>query len=138
MRWAIVRRIGESHPITLLSKPRGGVSSARNLGIKHAHGDLIALLDQDDAWYPSHLADMAGPFQEPRTRALGWVYSDLDEIDETGELLTQSALRTAGAPHPKTSISDCLRQNMFVLPSASLFSRKAFESIGGFDEGLSR
>ena len=134
----IVRRIGETHPITLLSQPQSGVAAARNLGIRHAHGDLIALLDQDDAWYPSHLADMKPPFHEQRARPLGWVYSDLDEIDQTGELRTQSLLRGSQAPHPKTSVADCLRHDMLVRPSASLFARKAFEAIGGFDEGLSR
>jgi GT2 family glycosyltransferase len=31
----------------------------------------------------------------------------------------------------------CLRENMYVLPSASLISRKAFDDVGGFDERLS-
>jgi glycosyltransferase involved in cell wall biosynthesis len=135
---AIVRRVVDGQPFTLLSQPQGGVSSARNLGIRHAHGDLIALLDQDDAWYPSHLADMVPAFLERRSRPLGWVYSDLDEIDHTGEFLTHSVLTASAAPHPKTSVSDCLRQDMFVMPSASLFSRRAFEAVGGFDEQLSR
>ena len=45
----------ERHPIRLISKPNGGQSSARNLGVEYADGDLIAFLDQDDVWYPNHL-----------------------------------------------------------------------------------
>lgn len=36
--------------IKLINKPNGGVSSARNRGIKEASGDWIALLDSDDIW----------------------------------------------------------------------------------------
>lgn len=134
---AIVRRMAETHPITLLSQPNAGQSAARNLGIQHAHGDLIALLDQDDSWYPSHLAELAAPFQESRSRPLGWVYSDLDEVDRDGKLIAQSVLGRAGAGHPKTSVLDCLRQDMFVLPSAAVIARHAFDAVGGFDERLS-
>jgi glycosyltransferase involved in cell wall biosynthesis len=133
---AIVRRISESHPITLLSQPGGGAASARNLGVRHAHGDLVAFLDQDDVWYPAHLAEMLPPFQEQRSKPLGWVYSDLDEIDRTGKLLVRSCVKKAEGLHPKTSLPDCLRRDMFVMPSAALVSRRAFEAIGGFDERL--
>ena len=47
----IVADMALSHSITLLRKANGGQSSARNVGIAHANGDLIALLDQDDAWH---------------------------------------------------------------------------------------
>lgn len=36
--------------IKLINKENGGVSSARNRGIKEANGDWIALLDSDDIW----------------------------------------------------------------------------------------
>jgi glycosyltransferase involved in cell wall biosynthesis len=52
----IVQTIAGGHPgIRLLHKENGGQSSARNHGAAHATSDLIALLDQDDAWYPNHL-----------------------------------------------------------------------------------
>ena len=34
--------------ITIISKDNGGLSSARNTGLKHAHGDYILFLDSDD------------------------------------------------------------------------------------------
>jgi glycosyltransferase involved in cell wall biosynthesis len=41
--------------ITVISIPNGGVSNARNLGIKACHGELIAFLDADDVWYTDKL-----------------------------------------------------------------------------------
>jgi len=36
--------------IKIINKKNGGVSSARNIGLKAAEGDFIALLDSDDEW----------------------------------------------------------------------------------------
>jgi glycosyltransferase involved in cell wall biosynthesis len=133
----IVRELATSHPIRLLTKPNGGQSSARNLAVDHAHGDLIAFLDQDDAWYPNHLSTLIAPFLEKRAITLGWTYSGLDRINEAGEIITRGYLGPLHIDHPKRDISSCLRQDMFILPSASLILRKAFVSVGGFDERLS-
>jgi glycosyltransferase involved in cell wall biosynthesis len=136
----IVERIAAGRradvPIKLLRKINGGQSSARNFGAQHASGDLIAFLDQDDLWYPNHLDRLIQPFLTRSDTELGWVYSNLDEIDENGNLITRSCLSTVGTPHPKRSLFECLREDMFVLPSASLISRAAFRVAGGFDERL--
>ena len=133
---AIVERLAQERPITLLRKANGGQSSARNFGVKHSTCALIAFLDQDDLWYPGHLAELVKPFQRTADIPLGWVYSDLAEIDQSGHMMRHSILRDTGSEHPKRTLIGCLSQDMFVLPSASLISRKAFEAIGGFDEQL--
>lgn len=133
---AIVERMALLHPIRLLRKPNGGQSSARNMGVRESKGLLIAFLDQDDVWYESHLAELAKPFARPHEPPLGWSYSDLDEIDENGAMVCRSYLSSLDTVHPKRHIYECIRQDMFVLPSASLVSRAAFEAVGGFDERL--
>ncbi len=42
--------------LVILSQPNGGLSSARNLGLKHAHGDYVLLLDADDMLLPCDVA----------------------------------------------------------------------------------
>lgn len=44
--------------IRVFHKENGGVSSARNLGIKNARADYIAFLDSDDWWKPEFLEKM--------------------------------------------------------------------------------
>ena len=132
---AVATAIAGEHPgFQLIKKENGGQSSARNLGVKHSRGSLIALLDQDDIWYPCHLERLAQPFEENRVHRLGWTYSNVDEIDQSGRFVTRRLL--APHLHPKQNIFQCLRQDMFVLPSGSMFSRELFEEIGGFDEDL--
>lgn len=41
--------------IKLISIPNGGVSNARNVGIRASIGELIAFLDADDVWEPEKL-----------------------------------------------------------------------------------
>jgi len=43
--------------VTCLIKPNGGLSSARNYGVKHAKGDLIMCLDADDKLTENSIAD---------------------------------------------------------------------------------
>ncbi len=133
---AIVANYATNHPIILLQQPNAGQAAARNLGIRHSSGNLIALLDQDDIWYPHHLQALAEPFTQPNVDALGWTYSDIDQINENNRLRLRAALSTVVITHPKTRLDVCLSEDMFVLPSASMFTRSAFDAVGGFDEQL--
>lgn len=123
-------------PLRLLRQENAGQSAARNLAVRHARGELVAFLDQDDSWYPSHLAQLAEPFREPRNKPLGWTYSNLDEVDRNGALVASAVLDRSDTEHPKTSLTEALRADMFILPSATMVSRAAFEAVGGFDERL--
>ena len=134
---SIVAEMAKIHDICLIQKANGGQSSARNLGVSRSTTPLIALLDQDDIWYPHHLRELVKPFHEERYPELGWVYSNLDEIDLAGRMVTRSCLdHVPLVVHPKKSLSGCLVTDMFVVPTSTLISRQAFDATGGFDERL--
>src|SRR5664279_4618182 len=67
---SIVENLATEHPITLLCKPNGGQSSARNMAVEHTHCSHIAFLDQDDAWYQDHIQTLKTPFLDARVNNL--------------------------------------------------------------------
>ena len=50
--------------ITLVDQANGGVSKARNEGLKRAEGDYIALLDSDDEWLPEKIEKQMSVFEK--------------------------------------------------------------------------
>ena len=122
-------------PIRILQQPNAGQSAARNRAARQAEGEYLAFLDQDDRWYPQHLELLAAALDE--NPAAGWSYSDFDEIDFDGNLVTRSFLHAHGVRHPKQTIFECIAADLMVLPSASMVRRSAFEQAAGFDEQLS-
>jgi glycosyltransferase involved in cell wall biosynthesis len=133
----IIADLAKKYPLQYHQKQNGGQSSARNYGVRLSHGDLIAFLDQDDLWYPNHLEELVKPFLERYYPEIGWVYSTMDDIGEYDELYRYDILSYFDSIHPKRSLAQCLSTDMFVIPSATLVSTKAFNDVGGFDERLS-
>ncbi len=110
-----------------------GQSAARNAGAERARSDMIAFIDQDDRWYPDRLEialKLHGDFV--------MTYSDFDEIDESGSIVTRRALELhQPGRHPWKSLPDILAQDLLVLPGTCLFDKKVFIKAGGFDPQLS-
>ena len=111
-----------------------GQSAARNNGIAHASSPLICLLDQDDYFLPRHIEVLLNNFdlEDPQ---FGFSYGDLWRSNETGEIVSHTCVNV-DVQHPLLDIKVMLRNNMNILPSATLISREAFLAVGGFDPEL--
>ena len=67
-------------PVICRRKTNGGVSSARNLGIKEAKGEYVAFLDADDLWEPTKLEKQVARLDEQPQ--VGLCFAAVQRIDE--------------------------------------------------------
>lgn len=115
----------------LVNKPNGGLSSARNFGIRHARAAYIALLDGDDAYLPDKLANHVAHLD--RDPHIGVVYSASKIIRDDGR---PTAMFLSGKPILPESLLALLCKNFVGHGSNALFRRELVGEIGEFDETL--
>ncbi|WP_180064662.1 glycosyltransferase family A protein [Acinetobacter sp. YH12095] len=112
----------KSFNVNLINQSNGGVSKARNTGLRSSNGDFIAFLDSDDQWFPDKLEKQTKLLElNPQIDLLGCAFDGL-YLPNTpdGSLL-------------KIDISKLIFKNYFQ-PSTVIMKRKVFEEIGYFDE----
>jgi len=116
---------------TLIDQENGGQGAARNAGVAASSAPYICFLDQDDFYLAHHNRTLAEAIP-PDDPLLGYIYADLWDADAEGRVASYGMIKDY-AVHPKRNLLDLLRNDMYVLPSASLTRREAFEAVGGFD-----
>ncbi len=113
--------------LTVLLQERGGVSAARNLGIRHCDCDWVALLDSDDEWLPGKLeAQFAALTEQPGHRLL-----HCDEIwIRDGRRVNQAKRhRKRGGWIFEHCLPLCV-----ISPSAAVLERRLLAEVGAFNE----
>lgn len=107
-----------------------GVSAARNMAVRAAQGELVAFLDSDDVWFPTHLEKLLGAME--RT-GVDVVYAN-GEIRESPESPPSGRSDFGPQPREASHLAECIYYYNFVLPSVTLVRREFFEKVGFFDE----
>jgi glycosyltransferase involved in cell wall biosynthesis len=127
---AVVGELGDR--VRYLKKANGGVSSARNHGMAAARGDYLALLDSDDEWLPTHVAEQA-EFLD-RHPDFGLVITDVARMDEQRRDF-EIFHRREFIPVDGWVLPYVLR-NPALAPASAMLTRAVYEDVGGFDETL--
>jgi glycosyltransferase involved in cell wall biosynthesis/SAM-dependent methyltransferase len=120
-----------------------GMSASRNLGIRHAKGDYIALLDADDIWLPEKLEKQVAILEAQPEAAMvysstwmwySWTGNPEDAKFDRG--------RTLGVP-PDTLVQPPMLLPIFLEGKAEtpgtcgiLMRRELVDAVGGFEESF--
>ena len=116
--------------IRVVRQENGGLSAARNHGLRVARGELVALLDSDDLWHPSFLAAQVALLQQ---------HPEIDIVTgnawNLGGWRDGTPWRAYPDPRPQPSLVEILRDEeaVFIM---SVVRRRVFDVVEGFDETL--
>ena len=146
---AIAVRYAEQYPgkvryVEHTGHENRGMSASRNLGIRHARGEYIALLDADDVWFPHKLQQQIAILDsQPET---GMVYGSSqywyswtgNPADLQYDFVPQLGVQPNTLVRPPTllTLSYPLGQGVAPCPSDLLFRRQMVDRIGGFEEAF--
>lgn len=116
----------------ILNDQNIGTYASLNKAIRASKADLIAILNDDDIWEPTKLADQVELLdQQP---GVGLVGCDGFFIDSEGN---RTEVNPLGFEFPFFETGDQIDGFVYrnlVIPSGAMFRRSVFEELGGFDE----
>jgi hypothetical protein len=118
--------------IVLIQTANRGVSSARNTAMSHARGQYFALLDADDIWHPTFLAEQLAMLEARPEIAV--VTGNARNL---GGPFDGEPVRRWPTVQQELTMQDMVEKedSVFIM---SMFRRTVFDAIGGFDTARAR
>lgn len=119
--------------IRYISQYHGGVSAARNTGIRLSASRWIAFLDSDDLWLPEHLENVMNVIKK---YDLEWACGERIEVKYEKNILPKAFLEHKIALTEGELINNYFPTKIkpFLNVSGAVISKKALEDVGCFDE----
>src|SRR4051812_20566117 len=120
--------------ITYLVQENAGPSAARNAGVGHARGELIAFLDGDDIWLPEYLSEQVARANADRGVAV--IHADAEVIGDPATAgMTLRQLNRSGG---EASFAAIVTERYTLTTSCTVVRREWWERVGRFDPALRR
>lgn len=122
-----------------INKKNGGISSAKNEGLKLAKGDWIQFIDCDDMIASEKISESAFYFDKGIDVILtGYRYFEAKEGVKSSRIIGRDNFMPEVFLNKfdTKDVKDVFRLKNPFVTSAPLFRRYIFEKIGGFDERL--
>lgn len=114
--------------IRIVDQPRnGGVSAARNAGVRAATGEWIAFNDSDDLWVPDKLAIQVAHLEG--NPGCDGVHTAVRAFYDDGRITVSDPIA------PRLTLVDALHDNMIRI-QCLVIRTAVMCAIGGFDESL--
>ena len=126
---AVAAQFGDA--IRYIRQTNQGMAATRNTALRHAAGEIISFLDDDDLWLPDYLSVVMPHFQAEASLAAAHTGYQLTS-DEEGRDFPGHSTRTV----PAGNLYDTLIEGGFFPPSSVSVRRKILDTVGFFDEGL--
>jgi glycosyltransferase involved in cell wall biosynthesis len=124
--------------IKLIRQSNGGPSLARNTGVAHARGEIIAFLDSDDTWQPEKLERQVRLMQSGGSQVPCCVCNAETVADG---LLLPSSFDSAGVSSGFSegfwlNPAELIATRFLLFNQVVAIRRESFEKIGGFNESM--
>lgn len=119
--------------IKIFQKENEGVAIARNYGVAQANNELIAFLDADDYWHPTHLEDLNTLIEKfPQSKWFATAYekkfNDKLVVPYDGPIMKNTSAYVSVANYFENCLIDSISWT-----SAMCFKKSFFNSLNGFD-----
>ena len=124
----IVKRLASyDKRIVYIEKPNGGLSDARNTGIKASKGELITFIDSDDYVDIDYLSNLYAPFKS--NKQIDVVACSLRPVNANNEILKHRAYKQALYSGVDALKEVLYSRNLECYSCGKIFRRELFDNI---------
>jgi cellulose synthase/poly-beta-1,6-N-acetylglucosamine synthase-like glycosyltransferase len=129
------REIVKQYPVKLIIENKKGLNLARNVGIKHGNGEIVAFTDADCIVPPNWITKIVENFKDPKVSCVGGSAKALDS-DFVSQYADNSIVRLMPFFTKREELEKV--KPFFRHPAGCnmAFRRKVAEEVGYFDENI--